>query len=620
MDRTGRWKRRRERFEPEAGFGRGGLRGGRAVGLASAALAFLLALSPLVMGSRDRAHEGVIEGAGRAMPPSGQPPASASPEDPRVVAFPDQTLTTGDDDPETAIRVDVADDVCVQTGQLIVRAVGRPPFQLASPTLVGGCQGVLAWPVTLAPGTYTGTVRPRDTDGRWGPAASAMLTVEPTDHVVILVPGIDSRGEGPLNQACMGGYPAVTSGDPTTSLKHIRGAFETGPPGSPPVEDITFYVLDYPAPPASSQEPIEMEPDYCYSMAPGLERAMVPRFDVAATREGLAAAVAALRSLVESFPDDTRVDVVGHSQGGIVALYWLATMETPPNPEGTIVDRLHSLITLDSPLRGIVPTTLVANMKEAMCRLLGFDAPTALERCLKWDSMVDMEPGSPIIAAINSPWLTTARTTVVTLTCDRFCVGSGLLVTGRLAFATTLPGVLRALRLEQCGDQLAVPLIGNHPCFLSDPTALGVVAGTVRSEVVDSASARDDGWTDVIDDALYRRSGRTPLEAGRELTFTIPASGGDRAWLYFSTPSLLAKPSLGCAGLAVRAEVRVNDGIFRSVVGSQADGIGLNLKATGRPVCTMLIDDVLARGPNTITIRALSAAGVIVDAVVVGPK
>lgn len=53
-----------------------------------------------------------------------------------------------------------------------------------------------------------------------------------------------------------------------------------------------------------------------------------------------------LQKLIDAYPD-SEFDLVGHSLGGFIAAYWAATEASPAD-----LRRVHSIVTLDSPLRG----------------------------------------------------------------------------------------------------------------------------------------------------------------------------------------------------------------------------------------------------------------------------
>jgi len=73
-------------------------------------------------------------------------------------------------------------------------------------------------------------------------------------------------------------------------------------------------------------------------------------YSPAETCDGVAAGASLLGDLIERLVEidpGTRIDLIGHSMGGLVATYW-ATTETNP----TLLSAMSSLTTLDSPLMG----------------------------------------------------------------------------------------------------------------------------------------------------------------------------------------------------------------------------------------------------------------------------
>jgi uncharacterized repeat protein (TIGR01451 family) len=93
-----------------------------------------------------------------------------------------------------------------------------------------------------------------------------------------------------------------------------------------------------------------------------------------------------VRTAVRTFGPNTKFDIIAHSMGGMVAAYWLAT--TTPEMRA----RVHSVVTFDSPLRGVpAPSPIIA----LVIRACGMSAQS-----LRDLSCVSIQGNCPIVSAI----------------------------------------------------------------------------------------------------------------------------------------------------------------------------------------------------------------------------
>lgn len=109
-----------------------------------------------------------------------------------------------------------------------------------------------------------------------------------------------------------------------------------------------------------------------------------------------------ISSLIADDPD-IQIDILAHSQGGVVAAYWLATYGHDQASSGKEKrEHIHSLVTFDSPLGGIdrlyewAGYELYIPLFVRTCRWHGapIDNPA-------WDSPTDMRDDSPVIRALQ---------------------------------------------------------------------------------------------------------------------------------------------------------------------------------------------------------------------------
>lgn len=76
-----------------------------------------------------------------------------------------------------------------------------------------------------------------------------------------------------------------------------------------------------------------------------------------------------LDDLIKSFPN-SEFDIITHSLGGVVAAYWAAEIA-----DNCDLWRVHSIITLDSPLKGVVSGTLCDVFAPSPCAVCTWDLP-----------------------------------------------------------------------------------------------------------------------------------------------------------------------------------------------------------------------------------------------------
>jgi hypothetical protein len=181
-----------------------------------------------------------------------------------------------------------------------------------------------------------------------------------------------------------------------------------------------------------------------------------PTYASSQTRQPIAASAAALDTQFHrwrsEYPNAT-FDLIGHSLGGAIAVYWAASVATPDEQRA-----VHSIITLDSPLGGY-PRSYAANF------FLPFFGPVAH----------DLLAGSPAVRAIAgapAAWTSgpgTLASPIVTITNVR-----DLVVPFYLA---TIPGAV--LVADDYGpDSTSL----NHGAVLTSPAALAQIAQVLAQE------------------------------------------------------------------------------------------------------------------------------------------
>jgi pimeloyl-ACP methyl ester carboxylesterase len=181
-----------------------------------------------------------------------------------------------------------------------------------------------------------------------------------------------------------------------------------------------------------------------------------PTYTSAQTRQPLAVSAAALdqqfRHWRGEYPNAT-FDLIGHSLGGAVAVYWAARVATPDEQRA-----IHSIITLDSPLGGY-PRSYADNF------FLPFFGPVA-------QGLLAGSPGVAAIAGAPDYWRAgpgTLASPIVTITNVRDLVAP--------FFLATIPGAV--LVADDYGSDNSSL---NHGSVLASPAALAQIAQVLAQE------------------------------------------------------------------------------------------------------------------------------------------
>ena len=164
------------------------------------------------------------------------------------------------------------------------------------------------------------------------------------------------------------------------------------------------------------------------------------------TCSGIADAAARLAGLLRRLAadqPDVSFDLVGHSMGGMVAAYLVATER-----DSALLARIHRVVTLDSPLQGF-----------SVLNPLGICRDTS-------SSGQDILGRSPVVGVINGMGQA-GRAKLVTMKSS--LIGSGLV------------GGPPPVQLA-CGEGSPLPWLsaGAHGCGFQDPVALQVIADAVN--------------------------------------------------------------------------------------------------------------------------------------------
>ncbi len=160
--------------------------------------------------------------------------------------------------------------------------------------------------------------------------------------------------------------------------------------------------------------------------------------------------------------DETQIDIIGHSMGGVIAAYWVATHQ-----DDSRLKNIHSVITFDSPLQGL------EGSKVTVGKLL-----TCLGDDTAWN---ELHEDSDVMRTIQER----QPDTIVPLVTIR-AVGDISVTDSR----ATLPGEWRDLHRP----------MGSHSELWSDPIpdALRLVAFAVSTDLHDDrdipADAFSEGW------------------------------------------------------------------------------------------------------------------------------
>lgn len=260
------------------------------------------------------------------------------------------------------------------------------------------------------------------------------------------------------------------------------------------------------------------------------------------TCAGVGSAATKIDQMLLALGPDTEVDLVGHSLGGVVAAFWAATA-----PRATLESRVHSVVTLDSPLTGrFVRNVLLHWYLDSEC-----GATSATGR--------DLAAKTAVIPTIMDLGRSTAR--------EHF---SGVVCTPA---GEVLAGYWRNFSRDR--------LTGDHTCGFTQPGVVAQLADSLLTNVVD---------TDV-------------LEPGRALTPGITYTGawsalGDANWMdTFGLSTVRRRIELGGSGAALDVDVFARDIRLLFVDTSR---LGL---PSPSPNVRVLVDDVVAFD-GAVTCRA----------------
>ncbi|HEU4760380.1 MAG TPA: hypothetical protein VFT91_10430 [Dehalococcoidia bacterium] len=213
----------------------------------------------------------------------------------------------------------------------------------------------------------------------FAPSHSSTTAVEPSHHKVVFVQGISSQA------TCGTGMVDLTT--PMRDFLLTTPWVQAAVPLQP--DDFRYFSYD-PGPTFADRycngDPVQ--PDYtakdtCWSID-----------DVytgpAGGQKTTTGAVHRLNQLIATLVSQdplVKIDLVAHSQGGVVAAYWLQTLGNPAN--------VNSLVTFDSPLGGLPALWSAVGMFN--CATNGVNLQTE-----RWyDSPRDMRDGSPTNLAVQ---------------------------------------------------------------------------------------------------------------------------------------------------------------------------------------------------------------------------
>ena len=236
-----------------------------------------------------------------------------------------------------------------------------------------------------------------------------------------------------------------------------------------------------------------------------------PQYTKADTCDGVASAAAELKRLVAKFPPLTTFDIVAHSMGGLVATYWAAD----PDQDGVVEDdsddealrrRLHSIVTIDSPLRGTL-FGLTFNdfplIEDSACENLA----------LSWQDLTN-STSSSVVRTITNPSLVANRVNLVHIT---------------TAVGHKLPGFWRS-----SGFPGACRLKDAHGCAFTDKGFLREIGEAVTTEIFDDRDRdaqgqfvipRSTDWIEGTSDRpLIRNAAAATETVGASLEFSFTGS------------------------------------------------------------------------------------------------
>lgn len=204
-----------------------------------------------------------------------------------------------------------------------------------------------------------------------------------------------------------------------------------------------------------------------------------PFYERADTCDGVADAAAILDKMVRRFPDAV-YDIVGHSLGGLVAAYWAAggsaSEQFLTDDPQFLRDRLHSVITLDSPLND---TEGIAEIRRKYFWVIGPSRSACAADSQSWNDLQGEDP-----RVRDTIWRTDPTTGANALTGKVALVHLNSTVIGDL-----LPGYWRS-STPPCAT---VPQdVTKHSCMIEEDAQLIDVFRPVGTRLWDDR--RDDRY------------------------------------------------------------------------------------------------------------------------------
>lgn len=175
-----------------------------------------------------------------------------------------------------------------------------------------------------------------------------------------------------------------------------------------------------------------------------------------------------LKDLIDRYPSDTQFDLIGHSLGGLIVSYFVATQS-----DDFVKNRIHSVITVDSMVASGQPYDAVIGWIRYNWNLPAIGNSACPEDAKSWQ---DIEKHTGTIKKINEYKNTTQRATFVSI--NSSFIGQ------------TIPGEWRRGTCEQDGSVLP------HGCIFDaqDPkrsNALAEIADAVQTNVLDDGGFKD---------------------------------------------------------------------------------------------------------------------------------
>jgi hypothetical protein len=187
-----------------------------------------------------------------------------------------------------------------------------------------------------------------------------------------------------------------------------------------------------------------------------------PQYTALDTCNGIDKAVASLGHVVNSVSakdKDARFDIIGHSLGGFVAAYWVAKL--PPDDRALI--RIHSVITLDSPLGDVL--RLLGETRKKLQEQFPDCLPSGSEKWVEGAFKILEGSNKQISNAVENATLTSHRVNFVNFTCNTLSFRNQ-----RISCVTaSLPAIL--VPIEMKGSWRTITISGdlqddakNNPC------------------------------------------------------------------------------------------------------------------------------------------------------------